>query len=1661
MDFFPHPVSSILATTTTRKPGSRSLRASLLGSCAGAALLALPVIVPMSVGLAGSAAAQVVSTGTNSYDNPSGSSVTSGTLGFRSTSTSPVTLTNEGTLSGTVGGVGVNGASGTVINSGTINGTSQYGVYLRAGGSITNSGTGTIKGDLVGVYIFATPGTLSNSGTIAGASNDGVRFSAGGSVTDSGRITSGRTGVSIYGGAGTVTNSGTLAGASNTGVALHGGGSVTNSGTGAITGGQSGIVVSTASGTVTNSSIISGASNSGVALNDGGSVANSGGGSIRGALSGVYINAASGVVTNSGTIAGTSHEGIKFEAGGSIDNSGTVTGGQTGASIYGASGTVTNSGIIGGTSIDGVFLKDGGSVANTGAMTGALSGVYIGVAPGVVTNSGTISGSSRDGVYLQDGGSVTNSGTGTITGGLFGVNVATLPGSVTNSGTITNTGTSGAGVNLSVGGSVSNAATGTISGRRGVSIYGVGSVTNDGTISGIERSGVLLAGGGIVTNDATGLITGGTIGIASDSGTIFSTVVNAGTITGGNGVQLGTGGSVANLGASATITAVTSGVVIAAGAGTVTNTGTIQSTGTSAAAVYFDNFASTLVNGGTIIGNSGTAVQFGNANNLLELLPGAVFVGVVNGGTGSNTMEFGAGTATGSFTGLGSSNFTGFNTVKVDAAASWNLTGTNLVASGVSLTNAGSLTNSGTLTNNGSFVDTGLLTNNGSIVGNVALSATSTLVNTGSISVASGAAVTVTDGVASITNKGLIQATGTDGVGVLFTGSASGVVDNFGTIAGGSGTAVKFAGGTNTLIIESGGVLSGLADGSAGTNTLVFEGTGSLTNAQILGFQTVQFANSSGSVDSASTVNNASVTGTLANAGTLTGTLTVATGATLTNGGIVNTTTASTNSGNLANSGTLANSSTLTNAGQLANSGALNNTGTLDNTGSLTNTGTITTTGGMFATSGSFTNAGAVSGDTNGIVGSGAIANSGTIIGTAGTGIVLTGAGTVTNAAGGLIQGGQYGVQVASGGTINNAGTILDNTVAGASLGSGATMSNAATGTIGGVIGVEFTGTGATLTNNGTITGTGGIAVQFDAGANALVIGSGSVLTGAIDGGTGAGQITLTGAGSIANTIQNFGAGSALTIVSGADWTATGNWTIAGVTNAGVLQPGVAGSPLKLTGDFTQASTGMLQVALNADGTGSELQVTGKVTLGGTVAIVPSFTTLTGSKTYTIVTATDGVSGTFGGSTLSTNLLTDVLTYDADDAFVTLFQRSIAANIQGSKNEHNVAVAIDQGSAANSVGFSAAIAGIDTLSTANVRSALDRLSGESHASLATTALQAGSLFANQFHQQGVLARLGDSGTASGQTAMLAGGRQNLARLDGGTDDPSVSEADRSVADADMPWGVWASGYGQTGQLSGDGNSHRLDETIAGGTVGADYKVLPNLRVGAGIGYGGTTFSLDNGGGRGQVDHTQFAVYGDYTLGAVYVDTMVGYAYGDGTTSRNVSLPGTPATAYAHTTDNQVLGSVEAGYALPVGGIALTPFVGLTVGSVDQDGFVENGAGVLNLRVRDQSASSVKSAVGARVTADMPVGGRVITTDLSAGWAHEYAPTNRSTVAAFAGAPAASFQVAGAKVPGDSAQVGFGLATAVFANTSLYAHYDGDLASGASSNAITAGFRFNW
>jgi predicted sugar kinase len=72
-------------------------------------------------------------------------------------------------------------------------------------------------------------------------------------------------------------------------------------------------------------------------------------------------------------------------------------------------------------------------------------------------------------------------------------------------------------------------------------------------------------------------------------------------------------------------------------------------------------------------------VLFGGGNDRLIVDPGAVFVGNVDGGAGSNTLELASAASTGTISGIGTS-FVNFGTVTVDAGASWALAGSNTVS---------------------------------------------------------------------------------------------------------------------------------------------------------------------------------------------------------------------------------------------------------------------------------------------------------------------------------------------------------------------------------------------------------------------------------------------------------------------------------------------------------------------------------------------------------------------------------------------------------------------------------------------------------------------------------------------------------------------------------------------------------------------------------------------------------------------------------------------------------------------------------------------------------------------------------------------------------------------------------------------------------------------
>lgn len=478
-----------------------------------------------------------------------------------------------------------------------------------------------------------------------------------------------------------------------------------------------------------------------------------------------------------------------------------------------------------------------------------------------------------------------------------------------------------------VNGSPGNPAASIAGAQEGIVISGAsGNVTNYGLIFESTRgfefvAGVNLFNGGIVTNQATGVILAHGSGIVTEAA---STVVNNGTIKGAYfGVELMSADS-------------------------------------------------SLTNAGLIQGGNGVAVSLAGHDHLV-IDPGAVFVGAVSGGAGGNTLELGAGSATGTISGIGDFfDLPVFAAIEVDAGATWAFTGTNLL-NGATIDSAGSVINSSTLSGavvarletGGAFTNTAAGVVNGTVYG---VGGSHNVTNLGTIvgysnGVGLGVGGTFTNGSASDTTAFV------SGYYGVLVDRAAGTVANYGTIVGRSGGGAA---------LEQGGSVT---NGSAADTTASI--TGQKFGVGVFG--------ASGSV-----TNFATISGTGSGAAGIK----LGAGGTVTNqaGGLIS---------GVYGVDVFGDSASVSNAGRIG-------------------TGAATEEGVFLAQGGSISNAaGASISAMYGVLSdaSATLSNYGALTGTK-EGVVIEGTGTITNAASASIAGTAYGVEVGVGSVIQNFGKI-------------------------------------------------------------------------------------------------------------------------------------------------------------------------------------------------------------------------------------------------------------------------------------------------------------------------------------------------------------------------------------------------------------------------------------------------------------------------------------------------------------------------------------------------------------------------------------------------------------------------------------------------------------
>ena len=496
---------------------------------------------------------------------------------------------------------------------------------------------------------------------------------------------------------------------------------------------------------------------------------------------------------------------------------------------------------------------------------------------------------------------------------------------------------------------------------------------------------------------------------------------------------------------------------------------------------------------------------------------------------------------------------------------------------------------------------------------------------------------------------------------------------------------------------------------------------------------------------------------------------------------------------------------------------------------------------------------------------------------------------------------------------------------------------------------------------------------------------------------------------------------------------------------------------------LTSAAAYIVEVSPTA---ADRTNVTGTANLAGTVQAVFGPGAYI-ARTYTILSAAGGSTGTFGSLT-TTGLpagFSASLSYTATDAILNLTAILGGPSALGtgglSTNQRNVAGSLN--TFFNNGGtLPPGFLPIFGLTGGNLGNALSQLSGEAATGGQQVAFQMTNQFLGLMLDPFVDGRSGTTG-AAGPALAFAPEREDL------PDD--IALAYSSVLKAppaktlsfEQRWSVWGGAYGGSNRTSGDPaglGSHDLSANAAGFAAGFDYHLTPSTVVGLALAGGGTSWSLENGLGGGKSDAFQAGVYGATRWGAAYVAAALSFTNHWMSTDR-FAFAGDHLTASFNA---QSFGArVESGYRFATIFGGLTPYAAIQAQNFRTPGYSEtdvNGGG-FGLAYAGRTGTDTRSELGARFDRLLALNpNAVLTLRARLAWAHDWV-SDPSLAAAFQTLPGASFIVNGANPAKNSALASAGTELRLANGVTLLGKFDGEFASRSTTYAGTGTIRYSW
>ncbi|WP_199777466.1 autotransporter domain-containing protein, partial [Bosea sp. FBZP-16] len=571
--------------------------------------------------------------------------------------------------------------------------------------------------------------------------------------------------------------------------------------------------------------------------------------------------------------------------------------------------------------------------------------------------------------------------------------------------------------------------------------------------------------------------------------------------------------------------------------------------------------------------------------------------------------------------------------------------------------------------------------------------------------------------------------------------------------------------------------------------------------------------------------------------------------------------------------------------------------------------------------------------------------------------------------------------------------------------------------------------------------GLGAVTAASIAGAGAIQIGNGTTLkaggsnasttfSGSISGNggfekTGTGTLTLTGANTYTGATTVAGGklvvnGSITSTVTLDGGTLGGSGTVGGVSvgSGATVAPGNSIGTLTVSGNVSFASGSTYQVEINATGQSDRIVASGSATLsGGTVQVLAENGNYAASTSYTILTASGGVSGSFTSVTSNLAFLTPSLAYDSQNVTLTMTRNDTSFGPDGggtggggstggggtnngdtsggsggqrpyiaqTRNQGFIAIAAERLGVGNAV-YDALI----SATADQARAGFDLLSGEAHAQAVSVMIDESRLARDTIlgHLRGPLLTAPGQQVAASFSADLPGRKGAI------------------VMPAPLPqprYALWGTAFGGTGNSDGDGNAASLSRRSGGALLGADLMVYDapgsSLKLGVAGGYSQSRFDLDARLSSGKLESGHAALYAGARFGNLRFDAGAAYTWSESDIRRQVQIRGFGDLLRLQRPGSVTQGFAELGYAFAFSGVALEPFAQLALIRVSTDAGTERG-GAAALRVLSSDQTLGFTTLGLR--AEAQIGAMPLFARAMLGWRHGFGDLTPQARTAFVG-----------------------------------------------------------